>query len=157
MAAFLLGEYKPGRLQHRPTAAVLPGLVDAVMEINGFFVESKAYLRSYMLSVYATEDFAGNISHVRHSFNSFLARIDIGQVFDSFSGTLGYAYEISIMDTNHNGNVDTKIRSYLQANAERKYIHPEHTTRRLTPCRLGCTRRENSRTAEDPNTECTPN
>ncbi|GAB1200341.1 hypothetical protein APSETT444_009711 [Aspergillus pseudonomiae] len=44
-----------------PAVAFVPGLTDAVLEINGLFVESKVYLRIYVLSIHAHSLFSGNI------------------------------------------------------------------------------------------------
>ncbi|KAE8144895.1 ankyrin repeat-containing domain protein [Aspergillus avenaceus] len=63
ISRFLLGAYKPGCLKARPTFASVPGLSDAILEVNGLFVESKVCLRCYMLSIHAHESFLGNVHY----------------------------------------------------------------------------------------------
>ena len=48
----------------RPAVASIPGLAAAAIEINGLFVESRAYLRSYVVSIYAMNPFSTGISEV---------------------------------------------------------------------------------------------
>lgn len=68
LSSFIFGSYKPGWLGTSPTQASISVLADAVIEINGLFVESKTYLRSYMLSAHAHESLPGDICHARKPF-----------------------------------------------------------------------------------------
>ncbi|KAL4967300.1 ankyrin repeat-containing domain protein [Aspergillus stella-maris] len=102
LSAFVFGSYRLGWLQKSPTLAVIPGLVEAVMEINGLFVQSKAYLRSYMLSVHAHESLPGDICHA----------------FDSFSAALGYPFETLIGENSSGGAVSGRIRSFLTSQSD---------------------------------------
>ncbi|KAL2842896.1 ankyrin repeat-containing domain protein [Aspergillus pseudoustus] len=106
LSAFVNGAYKPGWLQTRPTLALISGLVEAVTEINGLFVESKVYLRSYMLSVHAHESLPGEIC----------------QAFGSFSGALGYPFETLICENGSEGGTAASIRKYLTEQSD--YINP---------------------------------
>ncbi|QMW36872.1 hypothetical protein G4B11_000108 [Aspergillus flavus] len=101
VSAFLLGVYKPELLKISPSLAYVPGIIDATVEINGLFVESKVYLRSYMVSIHAHESTPGRIHHV----------------FDRFSGTLGFPFETCIAEEPTKSLEDnfSKIRTHLAA------------------------------------------
>ncbi|KUI54183.1 Ankyrin-1 [Cytospora mali] len=63
----------------RPSLSVIPGLVSAVLEINGFFIMAKIYLRAHLISIFSdTQE---------------------QSPFHRFSGTFGLPYEDKIAET----------------------------------------------------------
>ncbi|KAL4793503.1 hypothetical protein BDV19DRAFT_366561 [Aspergillus venezuelensis] len=102
LSAFVFGPYRPGWLQKSPALAMVSGLVEAVIEINGLFVQTKACLRSYMLSVHAHESLPGDTCHA----------------FDSFSAALGYPFETLIGENSSEGDVSRRIRSFLTSQSD---------------------------------------
>ena len=63
LSRFLFATYDSSAIALSPTLS-LQGLSDAVIEINGLFVESKVCLRSYTISVHASSASPGEINHV---------------------------------------------------------------------------------------------
>lgn len=86
--------------------------MEAVIEINGLFVQLKAYLRSYMLSVHAHESLPGDICHVRTPA-TIPKTLTLLQAFDNFSAALGYMFETLIGENGSEGDVSERIRTFL--------------------------------------------
>ncbi|KAI6366356.1 hypothetical protein MCOR25_005171 [Pyricularia grisea] len=77
-----------GKLQDGAAITSLRGFADAVIEINNAFVESKHSFRSYVFSIHAGLGAEG----------------DVNQVFDSFVGTMGVAFETRVCASGEEGD-----------------------------------------------------
>ena len=65
LSRFLFANYDPYKSGIRPSISSIPGLADAVLEINGLFIESKVPLRCRVISLHASQTEASGINHVR--------------------------------------------------------------------------------------------
>lgn len=61
---FILSATHPQAPGFTPIVTSIDGFTDAVIEANGSFIESKAYLRSYVISIYANPNQPGVIHSV---------------------------------------------------------------------------------------------
>jgi hypothetical protein len=65
LSRFLFATYDSYAIEVSPTVSSIQGLTDAVIEINGLFVESKVHVRGYIISIHANSSSPGKINHVR--------------------------------------------------------------------------------------------
>ena len=111
LAQFLFTNYVHKESKVRPSVPSIPGLADAVIEVNGLFVESKVPLRSRVISLYSEGTENSKICHVslssvgswKQSFADLL-----GQALDNYSATLGIPLERRLPEPSDNKYSDLK-------------------------------------------------
>lgn len=66
LCRFLFAQHESEAAKVHPFLPCVGGLAAAVVQINGLFIESKTYLRSYVISLHADRSLRGNICQVSH-------------------------------------------------------------------------------------------
>ncbi|KAF4451628.1 hypothetical protein F53441_5484 [Fusarium austroafricanum] len=114
LTRFLFKEYDFSTVikKARLSVSTIPGLSDAIEQINGLFIESKVPLRSWIVNVYSPRD----------------GETGIHRVFDIFSATMGIPLEKRIPDTgdsdftalkNHLVQIELDIKQPIEPNQYR--------------------------------------
>ncbi|KAM0415652.1 hypothetical protein ACHAPT_013402 [Fusarium lateritium] len=92
LTRFLFTNYDPSDSKVQPSVPSIPGLADAVIEINGLFAESKVPLRSRVISLYSQGSASSSIC----------------PAFDSYSATLGIPLERRLPEPSNTKYTDLK-------------------------------------------------
>ena len=64
LSQFLFATYDPYKMKLNLTISVAQEIANAIVEINGLFIDSNVYLRSFLISMYANDSEPGKINRV---------------------------------------------------------------------------------------------
>ncbi|CAG8981962.1 hypothetical protein HYALB_00004824 [Hymenoscyphus albidus] len=98
ISQFLFTAHNQYKTAVKPLLSSVKWLADAVIEINGLFIDSKVYLRSHLISIVANDSKDGLVNNV----------------FDSSTGALGVPFENQLPESLIQTEEPTGLLKYLE-------------------------------------------